>query len=127
MQLPESLLIVKRNLEIKPRRGEISRKYAVAIYKRKRMSLPDAVVIDNGSSMCKAGFAGEDAPRVSFPSIVGRPRYGTDTKCYIGHLAKTEPIYPLELTYLMDRDDHGIIKNWTNMEKVKGHFQTIFF
>ena len=34
-----------------------------------------ACVIDNGSGMCKAGFAGDDAPRVVFPSIVGRPRH----------------------------------------------------
>ena len=32
------------------------------------------VVIDNGSSMCRAGYAGDDAPRVVFPSMVGRPR-----------------------------------------------------
>ncbi|CAF2437024.1 unnamed protein product [Rotaria sp. Silwood2] len=29
-----------------------------------------ALVIDNGSGMCKAGFAGDDAPRAVFPSIV---------------------------------------------------------
>ena len=34
-----------------------------------------ALVIDNGSGMCKAGFAGEDAPRDVFPSIVGRPHH----------------------------------------------------
>ena len=34
-----------------------------------------ALVIDNGSGMCKAGFAGDDAPRAVFPSLVGRPRY----------------------------------------------------
>ena len=34
-----------------------------------------AVVIDNGSGMCKAGFAGDDAPRAVFPAITGRPRY----------------------------------------------------
>ncbi len=34
-----------------------------------------AVVIDNGSGMMKAGFAGDDAPRAVFPSIVGRPKY----------------------------------------------------
>ena len=27
-----------------------------------------ALVIDNGSGMCKAGFAGDDAPRAVFPS-----------------------------------------------------------
>jgi len=31
-----------------------------------------ALVVDNGSGMCKAGFAGDDAPRAVFPSIVGR-------------------------------------------------------
>lgn len=34
-----------------------------------------ALVIDNGSGMCKAGFAGDDAPRAVFPSLVGRPRH----------------------------------------------------
>ena len=29
-----------------------------------------ALVVDNGSGMCKAGFAGDDAPRAVFPSIV---------------------------------------------------------
>jgi len=34
-----------------------------------------ALVVDNGSGMCKAGFAGDDAPRADFPSIVGRLRH----------------------------------------------------
>ena len=34
-----------------------------------------ALVIDNGSGLCKAGFAGDDAPRAVFPSIVGHPKY----------------------------------------------------
>ena len=34
-----------------------------------------ALVVDNGSGMCKAGFAGDDAPRAVYPSIVGRPRH----------------------------------------------------
>nr|XP_027227283.1 actin-like [Penaeus vannamei] len=29
-----------------------------------------ALVVDNGSGLCKAGFAGDDAPRAVFPSIV---------------------------------------------------------
>jgi len=33
-----------------------------------------ALVVDNGSGMCKAGFAGDDAPRAVFPSIIGRPK-----------------------------------------------------
>ncbi|XP_050606564.1 uncharacterized protein LOC126932089 [Macaca thibetana thibetana] len=34
-----------------------------------------ALVVDNGSGVCKAGFAGDDAPQAVFPSIVGRPRH----------------------------------------------------
>jgi actin-related protein len=33
------------------------------------------LVLDNGSGMCKAGFAGDDAPRTVFPSIFGRTRH----------------------------------------------------
>ena len=49
-----------------------------------------ALVVDNGSGMCKAGFAGDDAPRAVFPSIVGRPKMpgimvGMDQKdSYVG-------------------------------------------
>lgn len=39
-----------------------------------------ALVVDNGSGMCKAGFAGDDAPRAVFPSIVGRPRHQVTLK-----------------------------------------------
>ena len=54
-----------------------------------------AVVIDNGSGMCKAGFEAEESPKCSFPSIVGYPRKGTGTvittneheDCYIGEKA----------------------------------------
>ncbi len=40
--------------------------------------------------MCKAGFAGDDAPRSVFPSIIGRPKHvaamcGMDNKdTYVG-------------------------------------------
>jgi len=32
-----------------------------------------AIVIDNGSGVCKAGFGGDDEPRAVFSSVVGRP------------------------------------------------------
>lgn len=38
-----------------------------------------ALVCDNGSGLVKAGFAGDDAPRAVFPSIVGRPRHQVNT------------------------------------------------
>eukprot|EP01080_Neovahlkampfia_damariscottae_P008559 gene8560-382_t len=61
------------------------------------MSDIQALVVDNGSGMCKAGFAGEDAPRAVFPSIVGRPKFKssmylvdvkTDTFGFIGESEK---------------------------------------
>ena len=41
------------------------------------------LVIDNGSGMIKAGFAGDDAPRTSFPSIVGRPKFQVCDTVYL--------------------------------------------
>ena len=33
-----------------------------------------AIILECGSALIKAGFAGDDAPRAVFPSLVGRPR-----------------------------------------------------
>lgn len=41
-----------------------------------------ALVCDNGSGLVKAGFAGDDAPRAVFPSIVGRPRHQVNRIIY---------------------------------------------
>lgn len=81
------------------------------------------LVIDNGSGMCKAGFAGDDAPRSVFPSIVGRPKHqdamigieqedhlvGDDAQAKRGVLTLRYPI------------EHGIVTNWEDMEKVWHH------
>ncbi|CAF1393561.1 unnamed protein product [Adineta steineri] len=83
----------------------------------------NAIVIDNGSGMVKAGFCGEDAPRAVFPAAVGRPHYtaimpGMGNKdSYIGDeaLAKKGILtirYPIE---------HGIVTNWDDMEKIWHH------
>ncbi|KAA6355689.1 MAG: putative Actin, partial [Streblomastix strix] len=82
-----------------------------------------SLVIDNGSGMCKAGFAGDDAPRAVFPSIVGRPKTQTiiigsgEKECYIGDEAQLRRgvlllHYPIE---------HGIVNNWEEMEKIWHH------
>lgn len=78
------------------------------------------VIIDNGSGHVKAGIAGDEAPSAVFPAIVGRPKHGSimpggDQKDYfMGEeaLAKKGVLsisYPLE---------HGIVKDWSDMEKV---------
>jgi len=37
-------------------------------------SLNPAIVIDNGSGFCKVGISGDDAPRVSIPTVIGLPK-----------------------------------------------------
>jgi len=81
------------------------------------------VVFDNGSGMVKAGFAGDDAPRAVFPSVLGRPKHkqtmvGCATKdVYIGDAAQSMRGI-LSLTYPIE---HGIITNWDDMEKIWRH------
>nr|P53469.1 RecName: Full=Actin, cytoplasmic; AltName: Full=Actin, micronuclear [Sterkiella histriomuscorum]AAA85839.1 actin I [Oxytricha trifallax] len=87
------------------------------------MSDQQTCVIDNGSGVVKAGFAGEDAPRAVFPSIVGRPKnvsalIGVDSASeYLGDEAQQKRgvlkiFYPIE---------HGIVKDWDDMEKIWNH------
>lgn len=80
------------------------------------------VVIDNGSGMCKAGLSGDDAPRSSFPSVVGRPKYenimvGMNKDAYVGEEAQAKKGV-LKLTYPIE---HGIVNNWDDMKKIWHH------
>ena len=82
-----------------------------------------AVVIDNGSGMCKAGFAGDDAPRSVFSTVVGRPKVpgimvGLDQKeVYVGDEAQQKR----GVLQIQNPIDHGIVTNWDDMEKVWHH------
>ncbi|BFZ11741.1 hypothetical protein BsWGS_14780 [Bradybaena similaris] len=76
------------------------------------------LVIDNGTGWTKAGFAGEDAPRVAFPSIVGRARDPISMASmghkdtYFGSEAQTNRRM-LTLRYPME---YGTVTNWDKME-----------
>ncbi|KAG8389816.1 hypothetical protein BUALT_Bualt01G0017800 [Buddleja alternifolia] len=94
-----------------------------AYYKMAHVEDFRSLVVDNGSGTVKAGFAGDDAPREVFPSIVGRSRHtgimagmgqkdvyvGYEAHCRRGILCLKYPI------------DHGIVSDWDSMEKIWHH------
>ncbi|XP_017288573.1 actin, clone 302 isoform X2 [Kryptolebias marmoratus] len=77
-----------------------------------------SIIIDNGSGICKAGFAGDDYPNIVIPSIVGFPRNQAgllrQEHSYVGDETQ-ESRDILNLVYPME---HGIVTNWDDMEKI---------
>jgi len=81
------------------------------------------VVIDNGSGLIKAGFAGDDLPKCSFPAYVGRPKHvkimagAVEGEYFIGH--KAEDLRGLlKISYPIS---HGVVEEWDNMERIWTH------
>lgn len=78
------------------------------------------VVIDNGSGVIKAGFAGEDLPKCFFPSYVGRPKHvrimagAVEGEVFIGRKAQ-ELRGLLKIRYPIE---HGIVSDWDDMERI---------
>ena len=85
----------------------------------------NAIVIDNGTSCIKAGFAGNDAPSVEIPTIIGKPQVFQSSmvgmgqkRVFIGVHAKKKRGIPVSLSYPIER---GIITNWDDMETIYHH------
>lgn len=79
-----------------------------------------AIVLDHGSYKLKAGFGGENAPKVIISSMVGTHKskeYNTQKELYIGQKVQ-EQREMLDLAYPMEE---GVIKDWDAIEKVWHH------
>jgi len=80
----------------------------------------EPIIFDDGTGLIKAGFAGDDAPRLVFPPIVGRLKRGLNftvpnsKSLYIGDDAATRSEY-LDIRSPMRRD--GTI-DWEEMEHI---------
>ncbi|KAI8878939.1 actin-related protein [Backusella circina FSU 941] len=84
------------------------------------------VVIDNGSGVIKAGFAGEEQPKCFFPSMVGRPKHtrimagAVEGDNFIGRKAQ-ELRGLLKIRYPIE---HGIVTDWEDMERIWQYIYT---
>ncbi|CAF4106100.1 unnamed protein product [Adineta steineri] len=82
------------------------------------------IVIDNGSSIIRAGFAGDDAPQVILQNVIHRQRHispQSDTShsdYFIGNKLFKDRDTSLNCSYPME---HGIVTNWDDMEKIWHH------
>ncbi|CAG0895464.1 unnamed protein product [Darwinula stevensoni] len=78
------------------------------------------VVIDNGSGILKAGFAGAQVPKCHFPNYIGRPKHvrvmagALEGDVFVGPKAE-EHRGLLSIRYPME---HGIVTDWNDMEKI---------
>jgi len=83
----------------------------------------EALVVDNGSGTVKAGFAGEDAPKVMFSTTVGYTKHKStvvgmgDKECFVG----TEAQEKRGTLILKKPIEKGMISNWEDMEHVWHH------
>ncbi|XP_064602984.1 alpha-centractin [Liolophura sinensis] len=78
------------------------------------------VVIDNGSGVIKAGFAGDQVPKHHFPNFIGRPKHvrvmagALEGDIFLGPKAE-EHRGLLTIRYPME---HGIVRDWNDMERI---------
>lgn len=78
------------------------------------------IVIDNGSGVIKAGFAGDQVPKCIFANMIGKPKHlrvmagALQLDNFIGKKAE-EHRGLLTIKYPME---HGIVTDWNEMEKI---------
>ena len=96
---------------------------------RSTTSLSDEVVtivIDVGTSLCRAGFSGEEIPRTIFPTVVGRSieeKATQDEKSAVNFSIGDEAVlkrteHKLKLSHPVER---GVVSNWDDFENILGY------
>jgi len=83
------------------------------------------IVIDNGSDTIKAGFSGDDSPRIIFPTLTGRERYWSEKTdlsskgkgFYVGEEAQNKR----GVLNVKRPVENGIVTHWDDMEKIWEH------
>ncbi|XP_006885115.1 PREDICTED: actin-related protein T1-like [Elephantulus edwardii] len=80
----------------------------------------NAVILDNGSGVCKAGFSGEMSPRHIISSVVGHPKL--DLSCSRenkkNYFVGEEALYKYETLHLHYPIERGLVMGWDDMEKL---------
>lgn len=82
------------------------------------------VVIDNGSYMIRAGFAGDEIPTAVFPTIIGRLRHRGVTAA-LGlkdcHYVGDQTIEKRGILTIKNPIENGIVTNWDDMTEIWFH------
>lgn len=118
VDVPEDVQGDDRPMEYQPRGGPEEYKAAGTGAEVDELC---AIVIDCGSEMSRAGFAGDDIPRCEFPTIVGRKqqvnaggfRVRGANKIHVGDYASS--IRGIDVSCPIN---HGVVTNWDDMEQI---------
>ncbi|XP_005874409.1 PREDICTED: actin-related protein T2 [Myotis brandtii] len=82
-----------------------------------------AVIVDNGSGLCKAGLSGEIGPRHIVSSVVGHPKFqaasagASQKQTFVGE----EALHRKEALSLRCPIERGLIVGWDDMEELWRH------
>lgn len=99
-----------------------------------RFDQEEFVVIDNGSGYIKAGFSGQDLPRIIMPTVIGEHTEILDPsqQTAAGDQQTEKKTYQYGNSAYANKDKHHLSEpirrgqicdpiDWDNMEKIWGH------
>jgi actin-related protein len=87
-----------------------------------KIDVDTVLVMDNGSSSCRIGFAGDEKPSEEFKCVLGKPKESKILEIglkeeYLGDEAESKRGI-LKFEYPME---HSFVKNWDTMQKIWFH------